>query len=480
MAELFQRNVSVKVGTTTIELLRIDFEIQRRTTGESPGGTVTIYNLGDKLLYSLAQRGLEVTVSAGYGERTGEIFRGRTQKAQHMRKVGGGKGGGMSRQLQLDVRSMSHVTRNVSVTGLTYTSRAYAQEIGKRIGAAVDVSDLPNVNLRSMVHSGVPASKALQDLCDKVAAMVGYDVFWQDYDGVIEFSVAGRGRRSAPRIIVSPLTGLIGSPEPTDDNGQKIHTLLNHEVRLGSEVTLTGLGRTASRAKPEGCVPGDRAQAPRHELDRGVPDDHGAAPGYRRERMSNARVDESLDDIPQILAYAWKQWRKEIHTALPGVVQRYSARNRRVDVQPQIKNLMTDYTAVSRPVITDVPVVTFAGGGIVSYLPLQRGDNVLLIFAMRDISEFKQTYREATPLAGILEMGNAIAIPGFGPLEFTPADEDAFCLQTEDGTTYVTLKDGVVELKRGSEYVRLEDGNVQVQSSGTVTLTAASETLTVR
>ena len=188
--------------------------------------------------------------------------------------------------------------------------------------------------------------------------------------------------------------------------------------------------------------------------------------------MSNIQSDESLDDLPQVMDFLWREWRREIHTALPGMVRRYSQNNRRADVQPQVRTVLTDFTAVSRPIITDVPVVSPTAGGVVTYLPLRPGDNVLLVFAMRDIAEFKETYKESTPLGGILELGNAIAIPGFGPLEMSPVDSEAYCIQTENGETYIRLKGDMIEAKRGSQFIRLDNSNARVEASGTVTIEA--------
>ena len=189
--------------------------------------------------------------------------------------------------------------------------------------------------------------------------------------------------------------------------------------------------------------------------------------------MSNIQTDESLDDLPQVMDFMWRQWRKDIHTALPGVIHRYSPRTRRADVQPQIRTMLTDFSTASRPIVTDVPVVTPFGGGFGMYLPLKPGDNVLMVFAMRDLSEFKQTYKESTPLAGILELGNAIAIPGFGPLNMTPVDQNAVCLQAEGGNPYFEMATNEVVTRMGNSRIRMTSDEILMEvGEATIRITA--------
>ena len=240
MPRLFRRVVEVSVGGVEISLLRIDFDIRRRTSGEQPGGEIVIHNLSDEYLYELSQTGLAVVLTAGYDESAGEIFRGLTAKAEHCRSAEGSN----ARSLKLYVGGMTGATKQVTLTAVNMTSREYARRICSQVGLKVDVGGLPNVDLRSPTHAGVPARRALNDICEKVSVKVGRRISWHDDDGVVRFSSRGAAAPAASRLTISPTTGLVGSPEQTDDDGLRVHTLLNHEVQIGSTITLTGLGRT--------------------------------------------------------------------------------------------------------------------------------------------------------------------------------------------------------------------------------------------
>ena len=240
MARLFRRVVEVNVGGVEISLLRIDFDIRRRTSGEQPGGEITIHNLSDQYLYELAKAELPVVLTAGYDEAAGEIFRGLVTKAEHCRSAEGDN----SRSLKLYVGGMSGATQQVTITAVSMNSHEYARRVCAQVGLKADLSGLPNVDFRSPAHAGVSARRALEDICEKVSIKAGRRIYWHDDDGVVRFSSRGAAAAAASRLTISPTTGLIGSPEQTDDDGLRVHTLLNHEVQIGSTITVTGLGRT--------------------------------------------------------------------------------------------------------------------------------------------------------------------------------------------------------------------------------------------
>lgn len=190
--------------------------------------------------------------------------------------------------------------------------------------------------------------------------------------------------------------------------------------------------------------------------------------------MSSLTPEEDFNgSLSQILDFVWRQWRKEIYTTLPGVVSAYDATTRRADVQPQIKVVLPKGKGeLSRPVIPDVPVVHPSAGGYVIHVPVKEGDNVLLIFTMRDITTFKGTYKESIPYPGILNDMTPVAIPGFGSLEITPVDKDAVVIQHEGNDPYILLKEEKIEMKRGQDKVVMDDGGIELRSSRGITLRA--------
>lgn len=81
-------------------------------------------------------------------------------------------------------------------------------------------------------------------------------------------------------------------------------------------------------------------------------------------------------------------------TALPGIVQSYSAAKRTVSVQPSIQAQVLSsagvWTNTSLPVLVDCPVVFPGGGGFEFTFPITAGDEGIVIFASRCIDAWWQ------------------------------------------------------------------------------------------
>ena len=175
--------------------------------------------------------------------------------------------------------------------------------------------------------------------------------------------------------------------------------------------------------------------------------------------MSNRNPLASYSEPAQALPFAMEQRLLDVHTSLPGIVDHYDPATRRAKVVPALDLLLRDeqgtVTRRQRAMLTDVPVLHPAGGGYVVHVPLRRGDAVLLLFSERGIDRFKATFqRDAPDMGPIHAEKDAVAVPGFGALELTPAGTTGLTVQSEDG----------------EEYVRLQDGTITVRSAGTITL----------
>jgi hypothetical protein len=120
----------------------------------------------------------------------------------------------------------------------------------------------------------------------------------------------------------------------------------------------------------------------------------------------------------------------DLHTALPGRVEKYDATKQVADVQPVVKKPTRDAagtrTFVELPVIRNVPVVWPRAGGFSLHLPMTKGDHVLLVFSEWDHSQWRQT--GATSKPAWLELHGLsfpYAVPGIGPNASPIAATDA-------------------------------------------------------
>ena len=169
--------------------------------------------------------------------------------------------------------------------------------------------------------------------------------------------------------------------------------------------------------------------------------------------------EQRYDSLATGVRFALTEWSKGINTCLPGIVHAYDAATRRATVQPAIDMLTTDGRTIPRPLVANVPVVAPAGGGWSVSLPLEAGDPVLLVFSQRGLTGFKRAHERAAPDADrLMAMGDAIAIPGFGPISITEVSTDGIVLQSNDGTEYIALEPGGVRIKTS--------GIVAIESAG--------------
>ena len=142
-----------------------------------------------------------------------------------------------------------------------------------------------------------------------------------------------------------------------------------------------------------------------------------------------------------------------IRGAMPGIIQAFDPTTQTVSVQPALRervrqpDLTTRWVAI--PVLHDVPLVLPRAGGFVLTFPVQPGDECLLVFADMAIDG----WWEAGGVQNQVEkrrhdLSDAFAILGTWsqPRVIAGYATDAARLQTDDGTSYISLKPGEIDL----------------------------------
>lgn len=150
-----------------------------------------------------------------------------------------------------------------------------------------------------------------------------------------------------------------------------------------------------------------------------------------------------------------------VHTAFPCIVKSYDASKRRANLIPcikrKLKNKITNqYEFTDLPVLVNVPVLYFgtSKGGI--HIPLEKGDNVLVIFSECCLDKWKITsgsgIKDEDPRR--FSIADAICIPGLQAFEFPNIkDLDCFALHHDNkmvvtvGKNKMTLDGSTVEIK---------------------------------
>jgi len=90
-----------------------------------------------------------------------------------------------------------------------------------------------------------------------------------------------------------------------------------------------------------------------------------------------------------------------LRVSLPAEVVSFNKNGPTISAQPLIDQASIDEAGARRPerhpVLTDIPVVYFGGGGNRDTFPLERGDLVLLVFASSSIARWKVTGKGGDP-----------------------------------------------------------------------------------
>lgn len=277
---LFGRNVKLYLGEREITGLRIDFKVQRRTKGEYPAATISIYNVSDDLYEDFAKRDKLIILEAGYGENIGPIITGVVARHSYGREK-------ISRKLELLIdnalsKTMSNPIK-IKVSPGT-SAHLFLDELERQVrnpevgignrNFRVDRSGLSGLSDRKSDQVGThryygltiralspyegSVKGALNHFVEKLNHALNttgsYYIFgggpeleritisYFDDDGIIRFARNGVGNYSSSRLTISPQTGLIGSPKSEEEDGIQATVFLDHNIGIGSAVTLTGVG----------------------------------------------------------------------------------------------------------------------------------------------------------------------------------------------------------------------------------------------
>lgn len=140
----------------------------------------------------------------------------------------------------------------------------------------------------------------------------------------------------------------------------------------------------------------------------------------------------------------------QVDGMLPAKVVKVDRTAGRVSVQPMIQMGDTGGNKITRAIVPNIPIMAMGAGGIFASFPVQVGDLGFVFSADRDTSLFYQSQ-------GGMDWPNTERLHQFGDGGFLPLKlfnfsiaggvlSDGFSLQTDDGSTFVTLKAGEVQI----------------------------------
>lgn len=200
-------------------------------------------------------------------------------------------------------------------------------------------------------------------------------------------------------------------------------------------------------------------------------------------------ADYSRTSAPEEFAMQFERMAAQIRCAVPGVIQGFDPATQTASVQPAIKmkvNLGEGGGQDYLPVVQNVPVVLpFAqGAGLLLTLPIQVGDECLLVFADRGIDNFTQgggmqatvsgANNTTTPRAHSLS--DAICIPGIisNPQAVAQYNEEHIELRDRERKQYISLGPEGITITDGVAKWNMKDGAVTMDAPAGISYASAA------
>ena len=173
-----------------------------------------------------------------------------------------------------------------------------------------------------------------------------------------------------------------------------------------------------------------------------------------------------LDTLSSTIKKGIRNALKDVHTAMPGIVESFNAEKMTASVQPAVQRLFKKddgETVTTRPenlpLLINVPVVFPRGGGYSMTFPVAKGDECLVVFCERSYDIWHQNS----------------GIQGPGALRFHSLS-DAVChvgLSSAPKAVPDFLTDGVrIGKDDGTSKIDITSGNILFETSTKVTLTS--------
>ena len=212
--DLYSRRYSLTVGTTKITGaqglgLRIVFTVKKNLSKDPNTAELKIYNMSGATRQQLQGKGIPVILSAGYGNEESVIFSGDSRIITHSRE-----GASWVTKIQSGDGERAYATSRfhrsyAANTPVSQVMREIAGSISLNPGnLSAALSEAPRGGLSTFARGYVASGNAL-DLLAGLAKSIGFSMSVQG--GALQFLRNGAAPGSA--VLLSPDTGLIGSPE---------------------------------------------------------------------------------------------------------------------------------------------------------------------------------------------------------------------------------------------------------------------------
>lgn len=236
----YGRQIAVHLPNTGLPIIdqpRIDIDIQAQADEETNWAEVSLFNVSRATYAVIEERGEKISIDAGYKSLGGpaRIFDGVIQRVNRERR---------ENSFVCIIEASDALRAPQSVGGhinKTFNGDTSVREIAADIVKAMPDTELgridaipTNASVKDFRAEGIPAEQLTRLLSN-----TPNDIRWYiDTEGVVRFDQGLAPRQDAPRIVKSPTTGLVSTPNIEEDGRLSAQMLLDPRVKLGSEFII--------------------------------------------------------------------------------------------------------------------------------------------------------------------------------------------------------------------------------------------------
>lgn len=181
---------------------------------------------------------------------------------------------------------------------------------------------------------------------------------------------------------------------------------------------------------------------------------------------------ERYEDEEEALRAALLGLQASIWTALPCIVESFDAEKQTCTLQPAIQGIRTDKEGEQHiedmPLLVDVPVYRFRGKGFSVTVPIEKGDEGLVVFSSRCIDTWWQNGGVQPQFESRLhDLSDGFFFPGFNSQTKNLEDfaTDAVEVRTDAGDVKIAVKaDEIDVIVKDETFVKLLDKEVHLKA----------------
>lgn len=225
----------VNPGGANLHEMKIEFDITKGIESSQNTAQITIWNLTEAHRNAVGRELDDVVLEAGYmppggGSNVGIIFAGQMRDVEHKRE-------GPDIKTTISCGDGDRAFRRATISK-TFPAGTPVQDVVEEIYKQLEAEGLKRGEWK--FPEDMPPFKRPYSMCgscvremDRLGRSRGF--YWSSQNGVMEI-VPGDGTIGGV-VLISPETGMVDTPTITD-NGVKVSTLLNPEIRPGRRVRI--------------------------------------------------------------------------------------------------------------------------------------------------------------------------------------------------------------------------------------------------